>query len=65
MQFSMELSGSDLGNAPKRFNMDMSKDFLPMAVFSESQGVNGGYVINFVYFVFFGMPNVQLITSKK
>lgn len=37
-QFTMELSSSDLGNVPKRFSMDMSKDFVPMSVFSESQG---------------------------
>ncbi|XP_021744363.1 general transcription factor IIF subunit 2-like [Chenopodium quinoa] len=37
-QFTMELSGSDLGNVPKRFSMDMSKEIVPMSVFSENEG---------------------------
>ncbi|KAK9741550.1 hypothetical protein RND81_03G112800 [Saponaria officinalis] len=37
-QFTMELTGTNLGNVPKFFSMDMSKDFAPMSVFSESQG---------------------------
>ncbi|XP_057521247.1 transcription initiation factor IIF subunit beta-like [Amaranthus tricolor] len=37
-EFTMELSGNILGNVPKRYSMEMSKDFVPMSVFSESQG---------------------------
>ncbi|KAJ4900161.1 hypothetical protein Rs2_14112 [Raphanus sativus] len=32
----MELSRAESGNVPKRFGLDMSKDFIPMSVFSES-----------------------------
>ncbi|GAB4854924.1 hypothetical protein Ancab_023513 [Ancistrocladus abbreviatus] len=35
-QFTMELAGTELGNVPKFYSMDMSKDFIPMSVFSES-----------------------------
>ncbi|GAB2276718.1 hypothetical protein Dimus_011434 [Dionaea muscipula] len=35
-QFTMELTSSELGNVPKCYSMDMSKDLLPMSVFSES-----------------------------
>ncbi|GMH10531.1 hypothetical protein Nepgr_012372 [Nepenthes gracilis] len=35
-EFTMELASSELGNVPKRYVMDMSKDFIPMSVFSES-----------------------------
>ncbi|GKU91748.1 hypothetical protein SLEP1_g5574 [Rubroshorea leprosula] len=35
-QFTMELLGPDCGNAPKSYSMDISKDFIPMSVFSES-----------------------------
>ncbi|KAL5733449.1 hypothetical protein ACOSP7_032784 [Xanthoceras sorbifolium] len=35
-QFTMELIGNECGNAPKRYSMDMSKDVIPMSVFSES-----------------------------
>ncbi|XP_034704652.1 general transcription factor IIF subunit 2 [Vitis riparia] len=35
-QFTMELAGTESGNAPKCYSMDMSQDFIPMAVFSES-----------------------------
>ncbi|KAL9268641.1 hypothetical protein AKJ16_DCAP27234 [Drosera capensis] len=34
-QFTMELTSSELGNVPKCYAMEMSKDFLPMAIFSE------------------------------
>jgi len=37
-QFTMELAGTELGNVPKFYSMDMSKDFVPMSIFSESQG---------------------------
>lgn len=37
----MELASTGSGNAPKRYSMDMSKDFIPMSVFSES--VQGEY----------------------
>lgn len=39
-QFTMELAGNECdnecGNVPKCYSMDMSTDFIPMAVFSES-----------------------------
>ncbi|KAK9265756.1 hypothetical protein L1049_007432 [Liquidambar formosana] len=35
-QFTMELAGTESGNVPKCYSMDMSKDFIPMSVFSES-----------------------------
>ncbi|KAG9156170.1 hypothetical protein Leryth_015585 [Lithospermum erythrorhizon] len=35
-QYTMELAGSDPGNVPKVFSLDMSKDIVPMSVFSES-----------------------------
>ncbi|XP_022764578.1 general transcription factor IIF subunit 2-like [Durio zibethinus] len=38
-QFMMELVGTETGDVPKRYSMDMTKDFVPMSVFSEtSQG---------------------------
>ncbi|PPR84231.1 hypothetical protein GOBAR_AA36484 [Gossypium barbadense] len=38
-QFTMELVGTETGDVPKRYSMDMTKDFVPMSVFSEtSQG---------------------------
>lgn len=36
VQFVMELARAGSGNIPKRFGLDMSKDFIPMSVFSES-----------------------------
>lgn len=35
-QFTMELISPESGNAPKRYSMDMSKDFIPMSAFSEA-----------------------------
>nr|XP_027105005.1 general transcription factor IIF subunit 2-like [Coffea arabica]XP_027111543.1 general transcription factor IIF subunit 2-like [Coffea arabica] len=35
-QFTMELAGAESGNIPKCYSMDMSTDFIPMSVFSES-----------------------------
>ncbi|KAK2366410.1 Transcription initiation factor IIF, beta subunit [Trifolium repens] len=35
-QFTMELGGNEGGNASRSFAMDMSKDFIPMTVFSDS-----------------------------
>lgn len=35
-QFTMELASTGSANAPKCYSMDMSKDFIPMSVFSES-----------------------------
>ena len=38
-QFTMELVGTETRDVPKRYSMDMTKDFVPMSVFSEtSQG---------------------------
>jgi transcription initiation factor TFIIF subunit beta len=37
----MELGGNEGGNASRSFAMDMSKDFIPMTVFSDStQGIH-------------------------
>ncbi|OVA18120.1 Transcription initiation factor IIF [Macleaya cordata] len=35
-QFTMELATNDSGNAPKCYSLDMSKDFIPMCVFSQT-----------------------------
>ncbi|CAK9152237.1 unnamed protein product [Ilex paraguariensis] len=35
-QFTMELADPESGNVPKCYSMDMSTDFIPMSVFSES-----------------------------
>ncbi|XP_010524722.1 PREDICTED: general transcription factor IIF subunit 2 [Tarenaya hassleriana] len=35
-QFTMELARAESGNMPKRYILDMSKDFIPMSVFCES-----------------------------
>ncbi|XP_028782088.1 general transcription factor IIF subunit 2 isoform X1 [Neltuma alba] len=35
-QFTMELAGTEAGHIPRCYAMDMSKDFIPMSVFSES-----------------------------
>ena len=32
----MELAGSEAGHIPRCFAMDMSKDFIPMSVFSDT-----------------------------
>ncbi|TYH51286.1 hypothetical protein ES332_D10G262600v1 [Gossypium tomentosum] len=47
--FTMELVGTETGDVPKRYSMDMTKDFVPMSVFSEtSQGklVVEGKILN-------------------
>nr|XP_043613606.1 general transcription factor IIF subunit 2-like [Erigeron canadensis] len=36
-QFTMELLGTESGKVPKCYSMDMSTDFIPMSVFSESK----------------------------
>ncbi|XP_039036086.1 uncharacterized protein LOC120172782 [Hibiscus syriacus] len=37
--FTMDLVGTETGDVPKRYSMDMTKDFVPMSVFSQtSQG---------------------------
>ncbi|PWA79677.1 transcription initiation factor IIF, beta subunit [Artemisia annua] len=36
-QFTMELNGTESGMVPKCYSMDMSTDFIPMSVFSESK----------------------------
>ncbi|RAL53117.1 hypothetical protein DM860_006789 [Cuscuta australis] len=35
-QFTMEMAGNDVGNIPKGYSLDMSKDFVPMCIFSET-----------------------------
>ncbi|MFQ6621764.1 hypothetical protein Gotur_002435 [Gossypium turneri] len=43
MQFTMEMAGSEIGNIPKSYALNMFKDFVPMSVFSETtQGKNYG-----------------------
>lgn len=51
-QFTMELAGAN-GNMPKCYTMDMSTDFVPMAVFSESsQGQCNRFIaLSFISFV--------------
>lgn len=42
-QFTMEMAGSESGNIPKSYSLNMFKDFVPMCVFSESsQGKDYG-----------------------
>ncbi|TYH87621.1 hypothetical protein ES332_D01G129900v1 [Gossypium tomentosum] len=36
MQFTMEMAGSEIGNIPKSYALNMFKDFVPMSVFSET-----------------------------
>lgn len=31
----MEMAGNETGNMPKSYSLNMSKDFVPMSVFSE------------------------------
>lgn len=41
----MELAGTESGDIPKSYSMDMHKDFIPMSVFSESpQGKRASYI---------------------
>ncbi|PON58549.1 Transcription initiation factor [Parasponia andersonii] len=35
-QFTIELAGAESGNMPRHYSMEMSKDLIPMTVFSES-----------------------------
>ncbi|CAL0333404.1 unnamed protein product [Lupinus luteus] len=35
-QFTMELAGTEAGNIPKCYDMDMTTDFIPMSVFSDT-----------------------------
>ncbi|KAI4316870.1 hypothetical protein L6164_024809 [Bauhinia variegata] len=36
LQFTMEMAGTDAANLPKIYSLNMSKDFVPMCVFSEA-----------------------------
>ncbi|XP_065881276.1 transcription initiation factor IIF subunit beta [Euphorbia lathyris] len=36
LQFTMEMAGSEMGNVPKVYSLNMFKDFVPMSVFSET-----------------------------
>ncbi|KAK9947000.1 hypothetical protein M0R45_012437 [Rubus argutus] len=36
LQFKMEIAGTEAGNKGKSYSMNMSKDFVPMCVFSEA-----------------------------
>jgi len=44
----MELGGSQVGDAPRCFDMDMSTAFVPMSVFSDS--TQGTYLNIFSFF---------------
>ena len=35
-QFTMEVAGSETGNKPKTYSLNMFKEFVPMSVFSET-----------------------------
>ncbi|CAN1323281.1 General transcription factor IIF subunit 2 [Linum perenne] len=35
IQFKMEMAGSEIGNAPKSYSLNMTKEFVPMCIFSE------------------------------
>lgn len=35
-QFTMEMAGNDTGNMPNSYSLNMSKDFVPMCIFSET-----------------------------
>ncbi|XP_009136669.1 uncharacterized protein LOC103860754 [Brassica rapa] len=41
---AMELTRDEFGNIPKRYALDMSKDFIPMFVFSESSSHGEGKI---------------------
>ncbi|EEF28778.1 ATP binding protein, putative [Ricinus communis] len=36
LQFTMEMAGTENGNVPKSYSLNMFKDFVPMSVFSET-----------------------------
>ncbi|KAJ8762137.1 hypothetical protein K2173_007287 [Erythroxylum novogranatense] len=36
LEFTMEMAGSEVGNTPKTYSLNMFKDFVPMCVFSET-----------------------------
>lgn len=36
LQFTMEMAGNEVGHVPKTYSLNMFKDFVPMAVFSEA-----------------------------
>lgn len=46
----MELAQAESGNVPKRFGLDVSKDFIPMSAFSQS---SQGSKIKFLRSLFF------------
>lgn len=52
MQFTMELDGTESGNSPKSYCMDMYTDFVPMSVFSESsKGKHAFEIWSIVYMI--------------
>jgi len=65
----MELGGSQVGDTPRCFDMDMSTDFVPMSVFSDS--IQGTYlnifsffsIITCVEFCFIWNDNIRLQQS--
>ena len=54
----MELARDESGNVPKRFGLDMSKDFIPMSAFSES---SQGSKIKFLWSLFFSLCTNMLV----
>lgn len=62
-QFTMELVGTETGDLPKRYSMDMTKDFVPMSVFSETpQGKHISFQ-DTLALLHFGMDKVLLWVS--
>ncbi|KAJ0231196.1 hypothetical protein HA466_0301280 [Hirschfeldia incana] len=43
-KITMELTGAEFGNIPKRYALDMSKDFIPMSVFCDSSSHGEGKI---------------------
>ncbi|KAL2512761.1 Transcription initiation factor IIF [Abeliophyllum distichum] len=60
-QFTMELAGNAYGNIPKCYSMDMSTDFVPMSVFSESSQVEKLSVEGKIYHKFDMKPHNENI----
>lgn len=67
-QFTMEMAGSDVVNMPKSYSLNMSKDFVPMGIFSDS---NQGAFFFFFYqlsYIVLPSPNYwdfRIHTRKK
>ena len=53
----MEMAGSEVVNMPKSYSLNMSKDFVPMGVFSESS-TQGDFLPNLTYLYCFPFPSL-------